>query len=115
MGWLCFLRLFFSVWPPCFRPDTDSIWARTNFFASIVAESAGLHWSFRCYDAGHIIHNVVDASSSVPSFTVALCQLRACAAYRRSSVHFFWTATKTVVVDSVCGFSANGELVFSAR
>ena|SRR5215469_1326372 len=81
--------------------------------ASIVAKSASLHWSFRRHDTGHYIHHVVDAPSSIPSFAGAICQLRACAARGRSSVHLFGTAAKTVVANGVCGFSASSELVFS--
>ena len=78
-----------------------------------MAKSASLHWSLRRHDAGHIVHHVVDAPSSVPSFAVAICQLRAGASHCRSSMHLFGTAAKTVVVDSGCGFSAGGEVVFS--
>jgi len=84
-----------------------------HLVASIVAKSGSSDWSFRRHDAGHNIHCVVDAFGSIPSSAVAICQLRACAAPHRSSVHLFGTTARTLVADSVGGFSSRGELVFS--
>jgi hypothetical protein len=87
---------------------------RRGRVALVSAKGNSAGWPFRRHSSGPFVHGAVDALSSVPSFAVTICQVGACPALHRSSMHLLGTTATTMVADSVGGFSPDRELVFSS-